>query len=103
MITRPRWRTVVYSGGVRAFPNPFNPTTEIRWSLAGAPAARLVIHDVAGNVVMRYDLDSDSASGQATWNGRDQAGRQAPSGIYFAVLQSGDGRPLASTKLTLLK
>lgn len=89
--------------GVRAFPNPFNPTTEIRWSLAGAAAARLVIHDVAGNVVMRYDLDSDSASGQAIWNGRDQAGRQAPSGIYFAVLQSGEGRPLTSTKLTLLK
>lgn len=89
--------------GVRAFPNPFNPTTEIRWSLAGTPPARLVIHDVAGNVVMRYDLDPDSASGQAIWNGRDEAGRQAPSGIYVAVLQSRDGRPLTSTKLTLLK
>jgi hypothetical protein len=89
--------------GLQAYPNPFNPTTEIRWSVAGAAAAKLVIHDVAGEVVVRYDLAADSASGQVTWNGRDEAGRQAPSGIYVAVLHSSDGQPLASTKLTLLK
>ncbi len=89
--------------GLFACPNPFNPTTEIRWSIAEGAAARLVIHDVAGEVVARYDLAAGSTRGQVSWDGRDEAGRHLPSGIYLAVLQSSDGRPVASTKLTLLK
>jgi len=85
-----------------AFPNPFNPATELQFELAGAGHVRLTIYDVAGRRVITL-LDERRASGiQAVqWDGRDSRGKRQRSGVYFASL-SGSGFEVIR-KLTLLK
>ncbi|HZM16218.1 MAG TPA: hypothetical protein VFE28_09465 [Candidatus Krumholzibacteria bacterium] len=78
--------TVLYAN----VPNPFNPSTEIRYDLARSGRVKLRIYDVAGALV-RTLLDADMESGfgkRLLWNGLDAAGRRVPSGLYFARLDA---------------
>lgn len=84
------------------YPNPFNPSTVIAYTLPVAGDYELAVYDVLGRKV-RTLLSGylPSGAGSVTWNGDDQDGRPAASGIYFSRLQ---GRGLASTrKMTLMK
>ena len=65
-------------------PNPFNPSTTIRFELAQPGSVRLRIHDARGRLV-RDLLSGDFAEGPHSrqWDGRDDAGRDMPSGVYF--------------------
>lgn len=74
-----------------ATPNPFNPATEIRCELPQGGPARLVVYDLGGRAVRRL-LEGTRAAGTftVTWDGRDEAGRALPSGVYLARL-SGAG------------
>jgi len=71
-------------------PNPFNPATVIRFSVPEAGPVHLAIHDLTGRVV-RVIVDGPVAAGahEVAWDGRDQVGRAAASGVYFARLQYG--------------
>ncbi len=84
------------------YPNPFNPSTRLAFRLADAGRVRLEIVDATGRLVARL-LDTDLAAGDhaVRWNGRDTAGRPAPSGLYLARLQTRDG--IAVQKLSLMK
>jgi hypothetical protein len=71
-------------------PNPFNPTTSIRYDVApGGGVVTLRIYDVTGRLV-RTLVDGPQPAGQksVTWNGRDNQGRGVASGIYFYRLQA---------------
>ena len=84
-------------------PNPFNPTTRIRYSVARNGArVRMDVYDVAGRLVATLE-DGTAAAGEhvATWDGRDGDGRPVASGIYFCRLTV-DGWSRA-TKMVLLK
>jgi len=87
------------------YPNPFNPLTTISYDLpasAQPERVRLRIVDVTGRVV-RTLVDQDQAGGsyRVTWEGKDNRGENASSGIYFSVL---DARGTRQTrKLVLLK
>jgi hypothetical protein len=84
-------------------PNPFNPATSIRYSVARENArVTLHVYDVAGRRVATL-IDEPTAAGEhvARWDGRDDRGRQVASGIYFSRL-SVDGWT-ASRKMVLLK
>jgi len=83
-------------------PNPFNPTTEISFSIPEPQHVRLVIFNVRGQLV-RTLLDADLAAGEHTvqWNSQDEAGSQVSSGVYFYRLTAGD--VTATKKMTLLK
>jgi len=66
-------------------PNPFNPTTIISFGLRERVRVRLRIYDVRGALV-RTLLDEERGPGPAhevVWDGRDNAGRQVSSGVYF--------------------
>ncbi len=85
-----------------AAPNPFNPRTEIRWTLASAAHARVTVHDARGRLVhVLHDADLPAGRHAAAWNGTDQSGRRLGSGVYFARLES-DG-VASTTKLVLVK
>ena len=80
-------------------PNPFNPTTTIRFELARAGTVRLALYDVRGQHV-RDLVDGVLAAGphRVAWDGTDAHGRPAASGVYFDRLTS-DGRTLTRRML----
>lgn len=71
-------------------PNPFNPTTTLRYSLLESGRVQLVIYDAQGRRV-RALVDAFQEGGrwyQPRWDGRDDGGRRAAGGTYFAVLRT---------------
>jgi len=83
-------------------PNPFNPSTEITFSLNAERRVRLIVFDAAGRLVSRL-ADRVMAAGEHTvnWNGRDTAGAAVASGVYFCRLDTGRGS--GSVKLVLIR
>ncbi|MGE5188758.1 MAG: FG-GAP-like repeat-containing protein, partial [Gemmatimonadota bacterium] len=68
-------------------PNPFNPATTIRFSLARAGHLRLRVFDPAGRLVATL-IDGQRPAGaqRALWDGRDARGHRVASGVYFYQL-----------------
>jgi hypothetical protein len=85
------------SFSLSAYPNPFNPTTTISFSLPNAEAVELKLFDITGRLVTTL-LDERRGAGAYSLN-FDAA--DLPSGIYFARLTSGARR--VTQKLMLLK
>jgi hypothetical protein len=75
----------------QASPNPFNPSTSIRYDLDRTGSVNLTVFDMAGRVVRRLVANEVGTPGrhEIEWNGRDDAGRQAASGTYFYRLEAG--------------
>ncbi len=72
-----------------ATPNPARGGTTIRFSIEQRGRARLNIFDPAGRRVRALlDESVDPGPHGVPWDGRDDAGRQLPRGIYFARLQT---------------
>ncbi|MCB1184589.1 endonuclease [bacterium] len=72
-------------------PNPFNPSTTIRYELPAAGVVDLRIYDVAGRLVRALHHGVESAGPQEkTWLGRDERGQPVASGVYFYRLVAGD-------------
>lgn len=70
-------------------PNPFNPSTTIVFALDAPGAALVRITDVSGRTVATLTLgDLPAGRHEAVWDGRDEAGRPAPSGVYMYELQA---------------
>jgi len=84
------------------FPNPFNPTTIIQYALPKASQVRIEIYNVLGQRV-RVLVDETQEPGYKTinWDGKDDAGNEASSGVYFCRIQAGSF--VKSMKMTLLK
>jgi len=83
-------------------PNPFNPVTEIAFSVPREMDVELAIYDVTGRRVATL-VDDTLPSGvhRAIWNGRGETGEQAASGVYFYRLMAGG--EMVSRKMVLLK
>lgn len=72
-----------------AWPNPFNPKTNLRFSLSVDGPVRLTVHDVLGReLTTLVDGHLSAGSHEVEWNGRDAQGRSAASGIYFAKIHA---------------
>lgn len=71
------------------YPNPFNPATEIVFSLPRTGHAVLEIVDVRGHLV-RTLRDETLAAGrhEVAWDGADTDGHTVASGVYFARLRA---------------
>ncbi|NOX88750.1 MAG: DUF1939 domain-containing protein [Calditrichaeota bacterium] len=84
------------------FPNPFNATTTIRFALKKSRFVELKIY-AANGVLVRNLISGFLSSGQhrVRWNGKDERGKELPSGIYFYRLKT-DGF-IQSRKMILLK
>ncbi len=86
-----------------AFPNPFNPTTTLRFSLHEAGEATLSIHDARGRILRTLTTGRTLSAGahEFLWDGRDKNGQGLPSAVYLARLTVGE--QVMAKKLLLLK
>jgi len=76
---------VADQSGLGAYPNPFNPSTVIRFEVP-SPGGRTVVrvYNIAGRVVRELGNDELSPGVyELEWNGRDEGGERVASGIYF--------------------
>ncbi|MBN2069895.1 MAG: VCBS repeat-containing protein [Candidatus Krumholzibacteriota bacterium] len=81
-------------------PNPFNPSTVIRYEVAKPQYVSLRIYDVNGSLVrILCDSHRQPDRYEISWNGDNDKGRQVSSGIYFCRLVAGD---FAQTKKMVL-
>ena len=73
------------------YPNPFNPETQIRFSLQKQSFVTLTVYNNLGQVVRKLVSESRPAGSYvATWNGLDEMGQPAASGVYFYELKAGE-------------
>ncbi|MBN2542134.1 T9SS type A sorting domain-containing protein [bacterium] len=78
---------------VQNFPNPFNPVTNIEYSLPQNSAVDVSVYNIFGEKIVTL-AEGDRAAGayRITWNGSDENSALLPSGIYFCKLQAGGFR-----------
>ncbi|MCC7265507.1 MAG: T9SS type A sorting domain-containing protein [Candidatus Latescibacteria bacterium] len=84
------------------YPNPFNAGTQIRYQLEQAGPVQLEIRSLAGQVVRVLVAQAQAAGRyQVQWDGMDEQGRAAGSGLYLCQLRQGGLRE--TRKLLLLR
>ncbi len=84
------------------YPNPFNPSTTVRYHLAQDSDVALSVYGVTGQLVRRLVAGNQVAGAhQANWDGCDAAGAPVGNGVYLAVLQAGGAR--AVKRMALVK
>ncbi len=94
----PRARTTMAQNA----PNPFNPSTEIAFTTAADGPVRLEVCDVRGRRVRVLADEVRGAGAHAvTWDGKDDGGRNQPSGVYLARLRAGDD--VREVRMTLVR
>jgi len=70
--------------------NPFKLETTIRYAVPAAGAVSIRVYSVRGQLVKTLRQESGNpGTYEVRWNGKDDQGRQAPSGIYFVSVQQG--------------
>jgi hypothetical protein len=93
------------------YPNPFNPSTEIRFQISDASHlehAQIEIFNVKGQMVRKLKADMSSRpqrrdlSYSITWDGTDSTNQPVSSGVYLYQLRAGK-QTLAQKKMMLLK
>ena len=83
-------------------PNPFNPVTNIEFSLAQSARVTVRIYDVSGSVVKTLVDETRSAGRHSVvWRGEDERGVAVASGVYAYVLEAPGQRLMR--KLVLLQ
>jgi hypothetical protein len=83
-------------------PNPFNPTTTLRFGLSRAGRVDLAVYDISGRkVTILAEGHHPAGEFLAVWDGRDSDGREVSSGVYLARVVAGEFE--ATSKMVLLK
>jgi hypothetical protein len=74
----------------RNYPNPFNPSTTIEFSIPQKAWAKMNVYNIRGQKVKNL-INSEIERGhhKIVWDGRDGTNRKVSSGIYFIRLESG--------------
>ncbi|MDD2228063.1 MAG: FlgD immunoglobulin-like domain containing protein [Candidatus Cloacimonetes bacterium] len=87
---------------VSNYPNPFNPSTTIRYSVPKDGGVNLFIYNTRGQLV-RTLVNERRKKGNYTviWNGKDNSGNTVSSGVYFSrILSNGKSR---TSKMLMMK
>ena len=85
------------------YPNPFNPSTQIEFSLPINSDVDFKVYSLTGTEIYSYSKKSlPVGKYKITWNGKDAKGRSIPSGVYIYEFRAGD-KFQQTKKMTLLK
>ncbi len=86
----------------RNFPNPFNPSTKIEFTLPVKSQVELKIYNVRGELVKTLLNENMAATTHSViWDGRNSTGQSVSSGVYFYSLKAGSYEKME--KMTLVK
>jgi hypothetical protein len=84
------------------YPNPFNPSTTLRYDVPSKAKVTIQVFDLAGRLVKTLvDEEKSAGSYQISWDGKDELGRAVASGVYFARMKAAGY--LHTTKMILVK
>ena len=84
------------------YPNPFNPTTTIKFGLHEVQVVSLNVYNIKGEKV-RTLVSGELEAGyhSLVWDGRDESGKPAASGVYFYKMKA--DKFLQTKKMILMK
>ena len=75
----------------QVYPNPFNPNTNISYTLAAASDILITIYNNRGQAVRSFERNNVAAgSWNLIWDGKDQNGTGLSSGVYYIRMQAGE-------------
>ena len=89
------------------YPNPFNPETWIPYQLMDETEVTVCIHDSTGKLIRTFFLGNKNAGAYVSqleavhWDGKDNAGQNLASGVYFYSIQAEDFSD--TRKMTILR
>ena len=84
------------------YPNPFNPSTHIRYGIPESGQVKIQIYDISGRLIKTLVDDVvESGFHWIEWNGRDKKNVKVSSGIYWCTMEAENHR--SSVKLLLTK
>ncbi len=84
------------------FPNPFNPTTTLAFSIKDAGRVSLTVYDVAGRRVRQLVNErKERGAYKVVWDGQNDTGQTVASGVYFYKMVAGSFT--GTRKMTILK
>ncbi len=71
------------------YPNPFNPTTQIEYSIPISNPVSIEVYNALGQKVKTLvNRIMSPGAYQAIWNGTDDSGNAVPSGVYYCRMAS---------------
>jgi hypothetical protein len=84
------------------YPNPFNPSTNIRYSLPAAGNVKVEIFNTLGQLVNTVvNQHQEAGTHNVIWNGMDMSGNQVSTGVYIYKLTTGSF--VSAKKMVLVK
>ncbi|MFQ5584441.1 MAG: FlgD immunoglobulin-like domain containing protein, partial [Calditrichia bacterium] len=84
------------------FPNPFNPVTEIRYTIPEAGKVKVVVYNSLGQKIKTLLSETQEARHhKLRWDGRNDSGQQVGSGVYYLSVKS--GKYSATRKMILMR
>jgi hypothetical protein len=84
------------------YPNPFNPTTTISYSIHKAANVTLEIYNLKGQKIATLVNEHQNANNyKIVWDGKDESGKTVGSGVYFYKLKA--GKYTATKKMIMMK
>jgi len=70
------------------YPNPFNPTTTITYTIPQSNVVAVRIYDVTGRLITTlYDAYQEAGEHRIIWNGKNSAGQLVSSGMYISEIR----------------
>ncbi|MDP8200630.1 MAG: FlgD immunoglobulin-like domain containing protein [Candidatus Tenebribacter burtonii] len=78
---------IILSNNLQCYPNPFNPTTKISFSIPDDSKVKLTIYNIKGQKIKSLLNDQMTAGEHSiVWNGEDDSGTKVSSGVYLYKL-----------------
>ena len=85
-----------------AYPNPFNPVTNLRYDLSEAALVKITIYDAAGRTIKELKNNYETAGTKIIqWNADNETGSPVSTGLYLVTLQVGCN--IQSQKMMVIK
>jgi hypothetical protein len=84
------------------YPNPFNPSTTIKFALPKEEYTEVTVYDIAGKEVAKLvENNLNAGTYTVSWNGKNNGGSTVSSGIYLCTIKA--GKHFQTIKMIMMK